>query len=129
MEAVLNEHRGHKKNLMATLMTAQKLADDIKANAELEAKRIVRDAKGQSSLLLEKTQARPEDIQRGIDGLRLKRKGVETTIEATTQTLRNTMEFVLEQEAHDHDERVPLRRPRHTEQSPMAGLQSTVANE
>ena len=31
MEAALSEHREHEKNLKATLMTAQKLADDIKA--------------------------------------------------------------------------------------------------
>ena len=37
MEAVLSEHREHEKNLQSTLMTAQKLSDDIKANAELEA--------------------------------------------------------------------------------------------
>src|SRR3954447_5918348 len=63
MEAVLNQHREHEKNLQNTLMTAQKLSDDIKANAELEAKRIIREAEGRSDLLLEKTQARLEDIQ------------------------------------------------------------------
>src|SRR5947207_15810071 len=31
MEAVLTEHREHEKNLQATLTTAQKLSDDIKA--------------------------------------------------------------------------------------------------
>ena len=42
MEAVLNEHRELEKNLRATMMTAQKLADDIKSQADQEAKRIVR---------------------------------------------------------------------------------------
>ena len=112
MEAALNEHREHEQNLKATLMTAQKLADDIKAQAEQEAKRIVREAEGRSDLLLEKTQARLEDIQREIDGLKLKRRDVETTIEATIQTLRNTLEFVREQEARERDEQVLLHRPR-----------------
>src|SRR4051794_24076323 len=91
MEAVLAEHREHEKNLQATMTTAQKLSDDIRANAEAEArrvvnaaeadgKRILREAEGRSDLLLEKTQARLEDIQREIDGLKLKRKDVETTI-------------------------------------------------
>src|SRR5712691_6613582 len=44
IEAVLNEHREHEKNLQSTLMTAQKLSDDIKASAELEARRIIREA-------------------------------------------------------------------------------------
>ena len=42
MEAVLNEHREHERNLKSTLLAAQKLADDIKAHAEEEARRIVR---------------------------------------------------------------------------------------
>jgi len=80
MESALNEHREHDKNLRATLTTAQKLSDDIKINADLEARRIIREAEGRSDLLLEKTQARLEDIQREIDGLKLKRRDVETSI-------------------------------------------------
>jgi cell division initiation protein len=126
MEAVLTEHREHEKNLQATMMTAQKLSDDIKANADAEAKRIVsaaeadgkrvlREAEGRSDLLLEKTQARLEDIQREIDGMKLKRKDVETTIEATIAALRNTLEFVHDQEVRERDDRILLHRPRHAE--------------
>lgn len=115
MEAVLNEHREHEKNLKATLMTAQKLSDDIKAQAEQQAKAILREAEGRSDLLLEKTQARLEDVQREIDGLRLKRRDVETTIEATISALRNTLEYVREQETHDRDEKILLHRPRHSD--------------
>ena len=121
LEALISEHREHEKNLRNTLMTAQKLADDIKANADDEAKRIarhaeedatriIRDAEGRSEQLLDKTQARLEDVQREIDGLKLKRKDVETTIEATIQTLKNTLEYVREQELRDRDERVLLHR-------------------
>jgi len=129
MEAALNEHRELEKNLRATMMTAQKLADDIKAQAELEAKRIVREAEGRSDVLLEKTQARLEDIQRGIDGLRLKRRDVETTIESTIQSLRNTLEFVHEQEVHEREERVLLHRPRFGDQSPISNPRSAAGNE
>jgi cell division initiation protein len=130
MEVALSEHREHERNLKATMMTAQKLADDIKASAELEAKRILHEAECRSDLLLEKTQARLEDIQRGIDGLRLKRKDVEITIEATIQGLRNAMEFVREQEAHDRDERVLLHRPRLMEPTPaLAGRQAAAGND
>jgi cell division initiation protein len=129
MEAALNEHRELEANLKATMVTAQRLADDIRTQADLEAKRIVREAEGRSDLLLEKTQGRLEDIQRGIDGLKLKRKDVETTIEATIQSLRNTLEFVREQEAHERDERVLLHRPRLSEQSPVSSRQAAAANE
>lgn len=112
MQAVIGEHRDQEKGLQSTMMMAQKLAEDIKSNAEQEAKRIIREAEGRSDLLLEKTSARLEDIQREIDGLKLKRKSVETTIEATIQTLRNTLEYVREQEARDRDDRILLHRPR-----------------
>ena len=115
VDAVLNEHREQEKNLQNTMTTAQKLSDDIKASAELEAKRIVREAETRSDLLLEKRQARLEDIQREIDGLRLKRKDVETSIEATISTLRNTLEFVNEQEARERDDKILLHRPRHVD--------------
>ena len=93
VDAVLNEHREQERNLQNTMTTAQKLSDDIKANAELEARRIIREAEGRSDLLLEKTQSRVEDIQREIDGLKLKRKDVEVSIEANIATLRNTLDF------------------------------------
>ena len=58
LEAAVTEHRNQEKSLQSTLLTAQRLADDIRANAEEEARRIVREAQGRSELLLEKTQAR-----------------------------------------------------------------------
>ena len=115
VEALLNEHREHERNLKNTLMTAQKLAEDIKANAQEEARRIIREAEGRSDFLLEKTQSRLEDIQREIDGLKLKRRDVETSIEATIGTLRNTLEYVHEQEARERDDKILLHRPRYTE--------------
>jgi cell division initiation protein len=115
IEAVLNEHREHEKNLQNTMTTAQKLSDDIKAHADQEARRIIREAEGRSELLLEKTQARVEDIQREIDGLKLKRRDVETSIESTIQVLRNTIEYVREQEAREREDKILFHRPRHAE--------------
>lgn len=125
MEAVLTEHREHEKNLQNTLLMAHKLSDEIKGNAELEARRIVREAEGRSELLLERTQARFEDIQREIDGLKLKRMDVETSIEANITTLKNTLEFVREQEARERDEKILIHRPRHSEPFDNADAQPT----
>src|SRR5262245_9410381 len=122
MESKLAEHRESEKNLTTTLIAAQRLAEDIKANAEEEARRIIREAEGRSVLLLEKTQARLEDIQREIDGLKLKRKDVETTIEATIQALRNTLDFVRDQD--NREDKILLHRPRNVDQSTAAPLES-----
>src|SRR6266851_3165761 len=56
MEAVLNEHREHEKNLQATMMTAQKLSDDIRAAADAEAKRIISAAEADGKRLLRETE-------------------------------------------------------------------------
>jgi cell division initiation protein len=110
LEALLTEHRDNEKNLKTTLMAAQKLADDIKANAEEDARRIIAAAEERSGMLLDKSQTRAEDVQREIDGLKLKRKDAETAVEATIQALRNTLEFIREQDAREREDRVMLRK-------------------
>ena len=120
MEAVLNEHREHERNLRNTLLTAQKLSDEIKSHADQESKRIVREAEGRADLLLERTQGKLDDLQRDIDGLRLQRREVETSIEATIQTLRNTLEYVRERGERDSDDKILLHRPRQAADEPAA---------
>src|SRR4029450_7741573 len=110
--ASLEEHRESERNLRNTLLTAQRLADEIKASAETEAKRVVREAEGRADLLQQKMQSRLEDIQREIDGLRLKRRDVEGSLEATIAALRNALEFVREQDQKEREDKVLLHRPR-----------------
>jgi cell division initiation protein len=117
-EAMVNDHREHERNLRNTLLTAQKLADEIRENAEHEGQRMVREAEGRSELLLQKAQARFEDIQREIDGLKLKRRDAEASLEATIAAIRNALDFVREQEQRDRDEKILLHRPRQTDQAP-----------
>ena len=119
MEALLEQHREHERDLRNTMVTAQKVSEDIRANADAQARQIVREAEGRSDLLLQKTQSRLEDVQREIDGLRLKRKDVETSIEANISTLRNTLDFVREQEARERDDKILLHRPRALHPEPI----------
>lgn len=125
LEAILAEHRSQEKNLRNAILTAQKLADDIRENAQQEGARIVREAEGRADLLLQKGQARLEDIQREIDGLRMKRREVETSLEALMATLNNTLEFVREQDARYRDDKVLLHRPRAAD--PLAPKPTAVA--
>jgi len=115
LEGLLNEHRESERNLRNTLLTAQRLADGIKSSAEEEANRIVREAETRAELVLQKAQARSEDIQREIDGLRMKRREVQTSVEATIAALKNALEFVHDQEQRDRDEKILLHRPRQVE--------------
>lgn len=112
VQSSLDEHREGERNLRNTLLTAQKLADEIRHNAESEAQRIVREAEGRADLLLHKAQLRLEEVQREIDGLRLKRRDVENSLESSIATLRNALDFVREQDQKEREERVLLHRPR-----------------
>jgi cell division initiation protein len=121
LEGIVSQHRENEKSLQNTLMTAQKLADDIRGNAEEEARRVVRDAQARSELLLEKTQSRLEDVQREIDGLKMKRREVETSIESTIQTLKNTLDYVREQDAREREDKIRFHRPRLAEPEARLG--------
>jgi cell division initiation protein len=120
VEAVLTEHRGQERNLRNTLLTAQKLADEIRDNAQQEAGRILREAEGRADLLLQKAQARLEDVLREIDGLKLKRKEVETSLEGIIATLHNTIDYVRDQDVKHREEKILLHRPRQADATPAA---------
>src|SRR5512137_1808113 len=111
-EALLNEHREHERNRRNTLLTAQRLADEIRGKAEQDARQLIQEAEGRADMVLQKAQARLDDIQRQIDGLKLRRRDVETSLESTIATLRNTIDFVREQDHKERDEKVLLHRPR-----------------
>jgi cell division initiation protein len=115
LDAVLGEHRGQERNLRNTLLTAQKLADEIKEHAQNEAAIIVREAEGRADLLLQKAQTRLDDVQREIDSLRMKRREVENDIEALVRTLQTTLEFIRDQDARSREERILFHRPRQAE--------------
>jgi cell division initiation protein len=105
---VLTQHRELEGSLKSTLISAQKVADDLRDTAQAEALRIVREAEGRAELLQQKSLARLEDVQREIDGLKMKRREAETGVEALISTLQNTLEFIRDQESRD-DRFVPHR--------------------
>jgi cell division initiation protein len=127
MEALLNEHREHERNLRDTLVTAQRVSDDIRSTADAQARQIIREAEGRSDLVLQKTQARLEDIQREIDGMKLKRREVENSLESTIGSLRNTLEFVREQEQREREEKILFHRPRTVEAASSMRLEESRA--
>jgi cell division initiation protein len=111
LEASINQFRELEGSLKTTLMSAQKVADDMRENATQEAARLVREAEGRAESILQKAQTRVEEIEREVDGLRMKRREAETSIEATISTLRNTLDFVREQERRERENKVVPHRP------------------
>jgi cell division initiation protein len=107
LEASLNQYRELEGALKGALMSAQKVSDDMRENASMESARIVREAEGKAELMMQRAQAQLEDVQREIDGLRLKRRESEVALESIIAALHNTLEYVREQGEH----RVISRRP------------------
>ena len=106
LETSLNQFRELEGSLKTTLMTAQKTADDMRDNAQKEAERLVREAEGRVELMMQKAQAKTEDVEREIDGLRIKRREAEASLEATIAALNNTLDFIREQERREREDRI-----------------------
>jgi cell division initiation protein len=115
MEALLAEHREREANLRNTLLTAQRLADEVKEAAQQEAKLIVREAQGRADLLLQKAQVRLQEVERDINEMKLRRRDTEGSLEATIQALYRALEFIRDQDQQSTDEKVLLHRPRQTD--------------
>ena len=101
LEASISQYRELETSLKSTLMTAQRVADEMRESAAQEAARIVREAEGRADLLLQKAQARQEDVEREIDAMRMKRREAQSNLESIIAVLHNTMDFIREQEQRE----------------------------
>jgi cell division initiation protein len=100
-ESLLVEHRDRENTLKNTLVTAQKLADEIKASSQNEAQLILREAQGRADLIVQKSQGRLDEIERSINELRLRRRDAEGSLETTIQALQRALEFVRAQDRNE----------------------------
>ena len=115
LESFLQEHRDRETNLRNTLLTAQRLADEVKDAAQAEAKIVVREAQGRADLLLQKAQSRLEEIERDINELKLRRRDAEGQLEGAIQALYRALEFIRDQDQNRGDDNLLLHRPRQIE--------------
>jgi cell division initiation protein len=113
MEALLSEHRDRETNLRNTLLTAQRLADEVKTAAENEARMIVREAEGRADILTQKAAVRADEIERDITELRLRRRDVEGSLESSIQALYHALEFIRDRDKVE--DKVLIHRPRGSE--------------
>jgi cell division initiation protein len=112
MEALLGEHRSRENNLRDTLLTAQRVTEELKETAQNEAKLILREAQGRADLLLQKAQVRLEELDRDVNELKLRRRDAEGSLESTIQALYRALEFIRDQEQTRSDDKLLLHRPR-----------------
>lgn len=115
LESALAEHRSEEKSLKNTLVSAQRIADGLRDSAHQDAQRLVKEAEARADSLVQRAQVRLEELQREIDGMKMRRRETETSVEAIINALKNTLDFVREQDARDRDDKVRLMRPRHAD--------------
>jgi cell division initiation protein len=108
----MSEYREREVSLRNTLLTAQRLADQIKDNAEQESKTMIREAESRADLILQKAQARFAEVERDINEMRLRRRDVEGSLEASIASLTYALEFMRAQDQVERDEKLLLHRPK-----------------
>jgi cell division initiation protein len=111
-ETSMGEYREREVSLRNTLLTAQRLADQIKDNAEQEAKTLIREAESRADLILQKAQARLAEVERDITEMKLRRRDVEGSLEASIASLTYALEFMRAQDQVERDDKLLLHRPK-----------------
>jgi len=111
LEASLQQFRALEGSLKSTLMSAQKIADDMRENAVKESQRILREAEGQAEVIVQATQGKIDAAQRDVDGLWMKRREAEAGVEATISVLQSTLEFMRERDRRGRESNVLPHRP------------------
>jgi len=92
--AVVQEHKEQERSLQATLMTAQKLADEIRHTAEQESERIIAEGQARAAAILDATAPRADGLDREIAALRERRSQAAAELEGTIATLRDTLQVL-----------------------------------
>jgi cell division initiation protein len=117
MEALLAEHRERENNLRDTLLTANRISEELKESAHTEAKLILREAQGRADVLLQKAQVRLDELDHDCNELKLRRRDAEGSVEGVIQALYRALEFMRDQDQSRSEEKILLHRPRQADQS------------
>jgi cell division initiation protein len=107
LQGSIRQYQDLESGLKSTLVHAQKVADDVRASAALEAERLVNEAQGRAELMMMAAQNRLEDAQREIDGLKMRRREAEANVESIIASLHATLDFIRDQQREPRV--VPLR--------------------
>ena len=97
VQALLEEHKEQERNLQSTLLSARKLADEIRHTAEEESQRIIADAQARAEDLVQNMGPRLQALDREISDLRKRREQATSALAGTVATLRKTLETVKTQ--------------------------------
>ena len=97
----LEDHSNRERILKDTLLSAQKVAEDLTANARKEAELIVKDAELLSERLIGQAMQRVGDLERSITDLKLERRSVRNKLQNTLDAVQQMVVLDAEQEANE----------------------------
>jgi len=95
----LEDHSNRERILKDTLLSAQKVSEDVKANARKEAELIVKDAELLSERVVSQAMGRVGDLERAILDLKLERRSARQRLQSTLETMQQLLSLDAEQEA------------------------------
>jgi cell division initiation protein len=97
----LEDHSNRERILKDTLLSAQKVAEDLTANARKEAELIVKDAELLSERLIGQAMQRVGDLERSITDLKIERRAVRNKLQSTLDSVQHMVVLDAEQEANE----------------------------
>jgi cell division initiation protein len=97
----LDDHNQRERILKDTLLSAQKVSEDVKSNARKEAELIVKDAELLSERLVSQAMSRVANLERTIQDLKVERRGARNKLQATLDTIQQLLMLDAEQEANE----------------------------
>ena len=100
--SLIDEHRERETILKNTLLTAQRLSEEIRDNARKQAEATVKEAEIQADRLLELAQGRAHEVERGILDLRAQRSAIRTDVRALIVRLTQILDLQEEAEVEDN---------------------------
>ena len=95
----LDDHSHRERILKDTLLSAQKVSEDVKTNARKEAELIVKDAELLAERVVSQAMQRVGDLERAILDLKLERRSARQKLATTLETMQQLLALDAEQEA------------------------------
>ena len=102
LRALVDEHHQRETILKNTLLTAQRLSEEIKDAARKQSESVVKEAEIQADRLIELAQSRAQEVERGILDLRAHRSSLRTDVRALITRLTHILDLQEEAEVEDN---------------------------
>jgi cell division initiation protein len=97
----LEDHSNRERILKDTLLSAQKVAEDLTTNARKEAELIVKDAELLAERLIGQAMQRVADLEKAIGDLKIERRAARNKLQATLDTIQQMVVLDAEEEANE----------------------------